>query len=131
MVKKIPTYLIVLVLGVSIVSFSGCTLLFGAAAGGAGTAFWLSGKLREELAASYQQTISATEKALDSLEMEITRKTESEDVTQFKSLYTDSSTIWIDIHPLVDNKTEIEIRVGMRGDKSASADILKRIKDYL
>ncbi|MFO8052636.1 MAG: DUF3568 family protein [Candidatus Omnitrophota bacterium] len=131
MFKKVPAYLIALMLGVSIVTFSGCTLLFGAAAGGAGTAFWLSGKLREELAASYQQTISAAENALDSLDMEITKKTHSENVTQFKSIYSDGSTVWIDIRPILENKTEIEVRVGMRGNQSASAEILERIKDYL
>jgi hypothetical protein len=131
MFKKIPIYVVALILGASIATFSGCTLLFGAAAGGAGTAFWLSGKVGEELAASYQQAISATENALDSLDMEITKKTHSENVTQFKSIYSDGSTIWIDIRPVLENKTEIEVRVGMRGNQSASAEILERIKGYL
>jgi hypothetical protein len=105
--------------------------LFGAAAGGAGTAFWLSGKVGEELAASYQQAISATENALDSLDMEITKKTHSENVTQFKSVYTDGSTVWIDVKPILENKTGVEVRVGIRGNQSASEKILDRIKDYL
>jgi hypothetical protein len=131
MFKKIPIYVVALMLGVSIMTFSGCTLLFGAAAGGAGTAFWLSGKVGEELAASYQQAISATENALDSLDMEITKKTHSENVTQFKSVYTDGSTVWIDVKPILENKTGVEVRVGIRGNQSASEKILDRIKDYL
>lgn len=123
--------MVALMLGVSIMTFSGCTLLFGAAAGGAGTAFWLSGKVGEELAASYQQAISATENALDSLDMEITKKTHSENVTQFKSVYTDGSTVWIDVKPILENKTGVEVRVGIRGNQSASEKILDRIKDYL
>lgn len=123
--------MIALMFGVSIATFSGCTLLFGAAAGGAGTAFWLSGKVREEFVASYRETISATENALDSLAMKITKKTYSEDITQFKSIYSDGSTVWIDIRPILENKTEIEVRVGMRGNQSASAEILEKIKDYL
>jgi hypothetical protein len=131
MSKKIPIYVVALIFGVSITTFSGCTLLFGAAAGGAGTAFWLSGKAREEFVASYRETISATENALDSLDMEITKKTHSENVTQFKSLYLDGSTVWIDIRPVLENKTEIEVRVGMRGNQSASVEILERIKGFL
>jgi hypothetical protein len=131
MFKKVSTCLISLMLGVSVVTFSGCALLFGAAAGGAGTAFWFSGKLGEEFVASYRETISATENALDSLAMKITKKTYSEDITQFKSIYSDGSTVWIDIRPILENKTEIEVRVGMRGNQSASAEILEKIKDYL
>ncbi len=131
MLKNVSTYLVVAVLGLSVVTFSGCMLLFGAAAGGAGTAFWLSGKLREEATASYEKTISATEAALNSLGLGITKKTKSDDVAQFKSIYTDGSTIWIDITPIAENKTKIEVRVGMRGDKPASAEILNEIKAQL
>jgi len=114
-----------------IVSLSGCVLLFGAAAGGAGTAFWLSGKLSSEMNASYDQTVGAAKKALGSLKMTLAKEVRSEKVTQLKSEYADGREVWIDVRPLSDKMTKVEVRVGARGDKEASSKIIKQIEKYL
>ena len=113
------------------VTLSGCALLFGAAAGGAGTAFWLSGKLSSQVGAPYERTIHSAKQALSSLKMEALKETHSDEVTQIKSKYSDGREVWIDIRPLSENATKVEIRVGARGDKAASSRILERIKKYL
>jgi len=109
----------------------GCALLLAGVAGGAGTALWLSGKLSDEVHASYEGTIAATKKALSSLDMEIDKETKAEEVTQIRSNYADGSEVWIDIRPLMPKSTKIEIRVGIKGNKEASTKILERIKKYL
>lgn len=113
------------------IHLSGCIALFGAAAGGAGTAFWLSGKLRAEVVSSYERTREAAVKALASLKMEIEKETRKDNVTQIISKYPDGRQVWVDIRPLAENSTQIEIRVGVKGDKPASTEILERIKKYL
>ncbi|MGE5280414.1 MAG: DUF3568 family protein [Deltaproteobacteria bacterium] len=109
-------------------STSGCFLLFGAAAGGAGTAFWLSGKMTDQVAASYDATIAATEKTLAAKDMPVSKKTQSEKVTQFKSVAADGREVWIDIAPVTQTSTKIAVRVGAAGDKATSADIIEKIK---
>ena len=114
-----------------IINLSGCAVLLGGAVGGASTAFWLSGKLRDEVNASYERTIVAAKKALESLDMKIDKETTKDDVTQLRSNYVDGSEVWVDIRPLTETSTKVEIRVGVRGDEAASGKILGQIKKYL
>ena len=100
-------------------SLSGCAVLLGAAAGGAGTAVWLSGKLSDELKAPYEKSIEATKKALSSMNMEVTKETKKDDIAQIMSKYADGATTWIDIRPLTSDTTKIEVRVGATGNKGA------------
>jgi len=109
----------------------GCILLLGAAAGGAGTAYWFANKLSNEVNASYDATLAATRRAMSSLKLEIEKEARTEEVTQFISTYTDGSKIWIDVRPMTEKTTKIEIRVGVKGDKAASGKIMDRIKRYL
>ena len=128
MVKKIVSGIFGVMLALHL---SGCVLLFGAAAGGTGTALWLSGKLTDELKAPYERAITATKQGLASLDLEISKEASTEKVTQIRSQYADSRKIWIDVYPLTPMTSKIEIRVGMRGDETVSAKILERIKKYL
>ncbi len=118
--------------GLLLLNLYGCFALFAGAVGGAGTAAWLSGKLTQEVNASYTRTVGATEKALRSLNLEITKKSEELDVTTLRSHYVDGKEVWVDVRKVTDASTKIEIRVGMvNPDKEACAKILDRIKSYL
>jgi hypothetical protein len=112
-------------------SLSGCVFLLGAAAGGAGTALWVSGKLSVQESATYDKAVQATKKALASMNMAIKQETRTDKVTKITSEYTDGSTVWIDLRPVDANSSRIVIRVGMRGDKAASEKILEKIRKYL
>ncbi len=118
--------------GLLLLNMAGCFFLVAGAAGGAGTSVWLSGKLTQEFHASYDQTITAAEKALGSLNLAVAKKTREEDVTQIKSYYTDGKEIWIDIRRIAEKSTKVEIRVGaINPDREACDKILKRIQKYL
>lgn len=119
--------------GMLLLGIYGCIALFaGGAAGGAGTAVWLSGKLTQEVNAPFEKTIGAVKSALDSLELGITKRTEEENVVQIKSEYTDGKTIWIDVRRISEESSKIEVRVGaVTPDKQAADKILKRIQKYL
>ena len=109
----------------------GCIALMAGAAGGAGSAVWLSGKLVQQVSSSYETTINATRAALKAMNLEITKETKAADVTQVRSVYADGRKVWIDIHPISSNSTRIEIRVGAFSDKTASDEVLKKIISYL
>jgi hypothetical protein len=109
----------------------GCVPLLAGAAGGVGTATWLSGKLSQEFEAPFDRTLKAVESALKSLKLEITEKTVKKDVAQVMSKYTDGRTIWIDIRPISRRQSQVEVRVGALGDKEAAELIIARIKRYL
>ena len=109
----------------------GCVPLLAGAAGGVGTATWLSGKLSQEFEAPFDRTLKAVESALKSLKLEITEKTVKKDVAQVMSKYTDGRTIWIDIRPISRRQSQVEVRVGALGYKEAAELIIARIKRYL
>lgn len=111
---------------------SGCVFLLAGAAGGAGTALWLSGKLSQEVNAPFERTIKAAKSALKSLRLQIDKETLAEDVAQIMAKYSDGRTIWIDIHRVTEASSKIEVRVGaVSQDKEAADKILKKIMRYL
>ena len=118
--------------GLFLLNICGCFALFAGAVGGAGTAVWLSGKLTQEFHAPYERTRSAAKTALKSLNLEITKETHEDTVTQLKSKYTDGRGIWIDIRKVSEESSKVEVRVGSIGsNKEAASKILKRIQRYL
>lgn len=115
-----------------LVNISGCFLLLAGAAGGAGTAVWLSGKLSQDVNAPFDRVIKAAKSALKSFDMEVTKETKEYSVAQIMSKYADGRTVWIDIRRITDESSKVEVRVGaIGGDKEASDKILKRISRYL
>lgn len=124
----------IIVLAVSVLwlmNMCGCVALLAGAAGGAGTAAWLSGKLSQEVKASFDGTLKATRSALKSLRLKVTKETIEEKVAQVMSNYTDGRTIWIDIHRVSESTSRVEVRVGATGDKDIARKILDRIVRYL
>jgi hypothetical protein len=115
-----------------LVNMYGCFAIFAGTAGGVGTAAWLSGKLTQEVNASFEQAIRAAKSALASLKMEVTKETTEPKVAQIMSKYSDGKTVWIDIRKITESSSKIEVRVGAVSlDKAASHNILKRIQQYL
>lgn len=128
LVQKI---LIIPVLFFVFINMSGCVMLLAGAAGAAGTASWLSGKLTQEVDKPLPQCIKATKSALKSLRLTVTKETIKEDVAQILCKYTDDRTVWIDLHKMSEKITRIEVRVGAKGDKEAAREILNKIMRYL
>ena len=124
----------IIVLAVSVlwlINMCGCVALLAGAAGGAGTAAWLSGKLSQEVNASFDKTLKAAKSALRSFKLKVTKETIEEKVAQVMSNYTDGRTIWIDIHRVSESTSRVEVRVGATGDKDIARKILDRIIRYL
>lgn len=114
-----------------LVSTSGCVALLAGAAGGAGTTTWLSGKLTQEVNASFEKSLKATRAALKALKMDIEKETVKDNIAQFISNYTDGRQVWIDIRRISQSISKIEVRVGMKGDKEAARKILDKIVKFL
>lgn len=128
MLKRIWALIVSLILSANL---CGCVAVLAGTAGGVGTASWLSGKLSQEVNASFDKSIKATKDALQSLRLKMTKETTKAEVAQIMSNYTDGRTIWIDIHKISDVSSRIEIRVGVTGDKEAASKILDRINTHL
>jgi len=114
-----------------LVNMCGCIAILAGAAAGTGTAAWLSGKLSQEVNASFEASLKATKSALQSLKLNVTKETVKEDAAQVMSNYADGKTIWIDINRVSRVTSRIEVRVGVAGDKEAAHKILDRIRRYL
>jgi len=118
--------------GLLVVNLCGCFALFVGAAAGGGTAVWLSGKLSQEVNVPLSRAVQASEAALQSLKLEVTKKTVEQDVAQIMSKYTDGKTVWIDVHWIAPQSSKIEVRVGsVKSDKQAADKILQEIKRHL
>lgn len=129
MLKKI---MLLVFSGMLILNLSGCFLFLAGVAGGAGTAVWLSGKLTQEVHASYHATVDATKLALESLNLQVVKETDEKEITQIKGSYSDGKEMWIDINNVSDKSTKVEVRVGgVSPDKEAASIVLKRIQSYL
>jgi hypothetical protein len=129
MYKKMGIYVLA---ALTLSSVYGCALLVAGAAGGAGTAAWLSGKLTQEFNSSYDNTVAASRKALESMALPIKKESHTETVTQLRSEDTNGKDIWIDVHKIDGDSSKVEVRVGgVEPDKEASSNILERIKQNL
>ena len=120
-----------ILVGLLMLNVCGCVALLASAAGTAGTAFWLEGKIRQEVNAPLPKVVEATTSALKAMHLSITKTTVKDEVAQIMGEYSDERTIWIDVHRISEKSSRIEIRVGAKGDKEASRKILDRIKRYL
>ena len=114
-----------------LVNMCGCIAILAGAAAGTGTAAWLSGKLSQEVNASFEASLKATKSALRSLKLNVTKETVKEDLAQVMRNYTDGKAIWIDINRVSKTVSRIEVRVGVTGGKEAAHKILDRIRMYL
>lgn len=127
--RKIWAIVMLLFLAINV---SGCFYLLAGAAGGAGTAAWLSGKLSHKVDASFERTVEATRRAIKSFNFAIEKETLKKEVAQFITKYHDGRKTWIDVRRLSPTTSNIEVRVGaLPGDKEASTKLLNRIESYL
>jgi len=113
------------------VNTAGCMALLAGAAGGGGTAYWLSGKLVQEADVSLDAGFKAAKAALDSFGFKTTKEVKKDTVAQLVSEYSDGKTIWIDINKVSDSRVRFGVRVGAISDKEASRKILDKILKYL
>ena len=128
MFKKLAISVLLLAL---VPCLCGCFVLLAGAAGGAGTAAWLSNKLTQEVNAPFDKSIDASKSALKSLKLIVEKETKKDNVAQIMSNYSDGKTIWIDIHNLTPKTSRIEVRVGVAGDEEAARKIMDKILRYL
>ncbi|MEW6100817.1 MAG: DUF3568 family protein [Candidatus Omnitrophota bacterium] len=128
MLKLIGNFFLAAIL---LLNLYGCVAIIAGAAGGAGTAIWLEGKISEQLNTPLEETLRATKQALESLRLVVTKTVVKDEVAQVMAEYYDARTVWIDIRRTTGQSSQIQIRVGAAGDKEASQKILDRIMRYL
>lgn len=131
MLKKLLALIFLVSLSLNMCGCAALLVAGGAAAGGAGTATWLSGKLVQVVNSPFEQTIQAARSALESLGLGISSEIKKEKIAQIKSSYIDGETIWIDIHRISQSSSRVAVRVGAISDKEAAVDILDNIKKFL
>ena len=110
----------------------GCFALVAGAAGGAGTAAWLSGKVTQQFERPYERTVTAAREALRALDLPLSKEVHDDNITQLRSEYTDGREIWVDIKKVTSDATRVDVRVGgVNADKAAATRILEAIANRL
>lgn len=110
------------------VASSGCILL-AAGAAGVGTAKWLSEKASQEVDVRLEKVASAAENALRSLKANVYKRTNAPEVTQILAKDNQGRQVWVDLRPVGDHHTRIDVRVGYANGEADAAKILERIVD--
>lgn len=110
---------------------SGCVAVIGAAAGGAGTATWLGGKLSQKVYASVESTHRAAVRALAEMDFVTNKETVTDQVTQIVGQTSTGRPFWIDIRPIDSKETRLDVRVGVPGDQVESRKLFDRITSKL
>ncbi|MFA4989590.1 MAG: DUF3568 family protein [Candidatus Omnitrophota bacterium] len=132
MFKKLAAFLFLVVL---LVNVWGCVaLIAGGAAGGAGTAVWLAGKLTQYVNASLEQATQAAQDSFSSSNLRIVLKetASGQAVAQIRGRDAGGEKVYIDIHKITGTRSRIEVRVGTIISNKAAADrILKGITGRL
>ena len=126
---KSKVWLLTIILGMGLLTSSGCALLVGGAAG-AGTFAYLRGELKSDEEISLDRLWNATQAAIK--DMGLTVKTKKKDYLSAKlvAVTADDKNINISLKRKSDNLTEIAIRIGKFGNESMSQQILDEIKNH-
>jgi len=126
---KENVFLIALFAGAAI-SAGGC-MVVAVGAGAAGTVAYLKGDLEAVEAANLQTVYKATLKALDELELRVTRQ--SKDVLSAEIIARDAADqkVTINLKATTENTTKLSIRIGFFGSETKSRFIYQKIHDNL
>jgi endo-beta-N-acetylglucosaminidase D len=120
-------FLIALFAGAAI-SAGGC-MVAAVGVGAAGTVAYLKGDLEAVEAANLQTVYKATLKALDELELCVTRQ--SKDVLSAEIIARDAADqkVTINLKATTENTTKLSIRIGFFGSETKSRFIYQKIHD--
>jgi hypothetical protein len=131
MFKKVLVFISSVLL---LINIYGCVALFaGAAAGGVGTAVWLSGKMVQRVDVSFEQAEQAARAALQSQKFPVlTKDITAKGIVQIRSKDINGQKVWVDIYRITDMTAQIEVRVGtFVSNKDAASRILRSIVENL
>lgn len=118
-----------LILVMSLAVLPGCFLVL-AAAGGAGTVAYVSGKLKATVSQDVPTVYAASMKAMDDLKIPVSSSGQDALSATLTARDAQDKKITIDIKRS-GTTTDIVIRVGFWGDQAKSQTILDKIKSHL
>jgi hypothetical protein len=121
--------MLVVLLATSLAVLPGCFLVL-AAAGGAGTVAYVSGKLRANVSQDVPAVYAASTRAMDDLKIPVLSSGQDALSASITARDAQDKKITIDIKRSGET-TEIVIRVGFWGDQAKSQTILDKIKSHL
>jgi hypothetical protein len=114
------------ILGLSAVSFSGCIFL-AAGAAGAGTAKWLSDKVSQEVNAPADKVAQSAKAVFKDSNMDLTKEVHTPQVIQIRGKYNDGREVWVDVRPLTANTATLDVRVGWVNGEADARKLLEQI----
>jgi len=110
---------------------SGCFALAVGAAGGAGGAVYVLGKLTEEVNHEVPVVHEAAVHAMKDLGLKLSEDRADQLSAHLESEFSDGTNVWIDMKAIADNRTKLVIRVGVTGDEARARKIDDAIKRRL
>lgn len=96
-----------------------------------GASDWRDGQVAWDVEAALPKLVQAVIRALQALELNVTKTDIKKDKGLVIGEYVDNKTIWIDLRSTSEFSTHLEIRVSIQGNREASLRILEKIQEYL
>ncbi len=131
MLNQLKKILGIVVLGLMLVSQSGCVALLVGAAAGAGGIAYIKGTLEKNFDRPVKRAHKATLAALKDLKLVIKEEELNQHSSKIKAEYPDETKVYIDITALTEKSSTIKIRVGIFGDQDKSQMILNAVMKRL
>lgn len=112
---------------------SGCAVaVLATGAGlGAGTYAWIKGELKRTYPATYDAVWNASSDALQSLEMPVVSQQRDALKGTIMAKRADGSDVRVDVKYLTENTTQVNVRIGLFGDRPDSARVHETIQARL
>ena len=112
---------------------SGCTaaVLATGAGIGAGTYAWMQGELKRTYPATFDRVWNAANDSLQALEMPVVSQQRDALKGTIMAKRADGSDVRVEIKYLTEKTTEVGVRVGLLGDRSASTRIHETIQNRI
>lgn len=127
--QKKQTIIAILLVGMAVFG-QGCVAV-AVGVGAAGTVAYVRGDLESVESENIEAVYEATQKALEELELRVTKKTKDAMTATITIRDAEDKKITIKLDSTAENTTKLSIRVGVFGDERKSRLIYQKIRDKL
>ena len=106
---------------------SGCGILLVGTAAGSGTVMLVTGKLSEVVDLPAVQAAEVVKRVLAENQFPLVKEKQKDEVILLQARHSNGKLIRVDIHPLVDSSSRIEVRVGLITEEKPTQDLMEKI----
>jgi hypothetical protein len=126
---KVAVYAIPILVVISLFLNRSCAPVVVGAAAGAGTVAYIQGELKTTDEVPLERAWIASQAAMDSMQFRVVEREKDVVDARLKAIGAADKEIYINLHSVSPQMTEVRIRIGVFGDQDLSRRILNEIRE--